>query len=65
MTTVSAKIKGGQFLLQATNAADIFIPEEFNEEQQMMRDMTRDFLAHEVIPFLDRIDQQEEVTRNE
>ena len=60
MTSVTTRIKGGQFLLQATKAADIFIPEEFNEEQRMMRDMTRDFLAHEVIPILDRIDQQEE-----
>lgn len=60
MTTVAQKIKGGQFLLKATDAADIFIPEEFNEEQRMMRDMTRDFIAHEVLPILDRIDQQEE-----
>ncbi len=60
MTTVTTKTKGGEFLLKATNAADIFIPEELNEEQRMMRDMTRDFLAHEVIPILDRIDQQEE-----
>jgi len=60
MTTISTKIKGGEFLLKATDAADVFIPEELNEEQLMMRDMTRDFLAHEVIPILDRIDQQEE-----
>ncbi len=60
MTTVTQKTKGGQFLLKATDSADIFIPEEFNEEQRMMRDMTRDFIAHEVLPILDRIDQQEE-----
>ncbi|HVD96560.1 MAG TPA: acyl-CoA dehydrogenase family protein [Cytophagaceae bacterium] len=60
MTTVTQKTKGGQFLLKATDAADIFIPEEFNEEQRMMRDMTRDFIAHEVLPILDKIDQQEE-----
>ena len=59
MTTVSKKIKGGEFLLKATNAADVFIPEEFNEEQQMMKDMARDFIGHEVLPILDRIDQQE------
>jgi len=60
MTTVTTKIKGGEFLLKATDASQVFIPEEFNEEQGMMRDMTKDFLAHEVIPILDRIDQQEE-----
>jgi alkylation response protein AidB-like acyl-CoA dehydrogenase len=60
MTTVATKTKGGQFLLKPTNASDIFIPEEFNEEQKMMRDMTRDFLNHEVIPILERVDLQEE-----
>jgi alkylation response protein AidB-like acyl-CoA dehydrogenase len=60
MTTVTTKIKGGQFLLKATDAADVFIPEEFNEEQIMMREMARDFIAHEVLPILDKIDQQEE-----
>ncbi|HXA02011.1 MAG TPA: acyl-CoA dehydrogenase family protein [Cytophagaceae bacterium] len=57
---MTTKIKGGEFLIKETNAADIFIPEEKNEEQNMMADMTRDFLNHDVIPILDRIDQQEE-----
>jgi len=60
MTTAIKKIKGGEFLLKETDAADIYIPEERNEEQQMMADMARDFIAHEVLPILDRIDQQEE-----
>jgi alkylation response protein AidB-like acyl-CoA dehydrogenase len=57
---MTTKIKGGEFLIKETNAADIFIPEEKNEEQNMMADMTRDFLNHDVVPILDRIDQQEE-----
>jgi alkylation response protein AidB-like acyl-CoA dehydrogenase len=60
MATLTRKIKGGEFLIKETDAADIYIPEERNEEQKMMADMTRDFLNHEVIPILDRIDQQEE-----
>jgi alkylation response protein AidB-like acyl-CoA dehydrogenase len=60
MATLTKKIKGGEFLIKETDAADIYIPEERNEEQKMMADMTRDFLNHEVIPILDRIDQQEE-----
>src|SRR5205809_7199745 len=60
MTTLTQKIKGGEFLIKETNPADIFIPEEFNEEQRMMADMTRDFINHEVVPILDRIDAQEE-----
>ena len=60
MTTAVKRIKGGEFLLKETDAADIYIPEERNEEQKMMADMARDFIAHEVLPILDRIDQQEE-----
>lgn len=39
---------------------DIFIPEEFDEEQRMIADTCRDFLDTEVMPNLKRIDEQEE-----
>jgi alkylation response protein AidB-like acyl-CoA dehydrogenase len=57
---MTTKIKGGEFLIKESNAADIFIPEEKNEEQNMMADMTRDFLSHDVTPILDKIDSQED-----
>ena len=60
MATLTKKIKGGEFVIKATDAADIAIPEERTEEQKMMADMGRDFLNTEVIPILDRIDKQEE-----
>ena len=53
-------IKGGEFLITETNYQDVFIPEEFDEEQQMIAQTCRDFLAAEVNPILDRIDSQEE-----
>lgn len=53
-------IKGGEFLIRETEAADIFIPEEFDEESQMIRKSCEDFLQAEVFPNLDRIDAQEE-----
>jgi alkylation response protein AidB-like acyl-CoA dehydrogenase len=53
-------LKGGEFLIKETPAQDIFIPEQFNEEQKMIADSCRDFLAAEVWPHLDRIDKQEE-----
>lgn len=61
-TTTQQKqtIKGGEFLIKETLANDIFIPEEWNEEQQMIAQSCRDFLAAEVWPNLDRIDAQEE-----
>ncbi|SFH35615.1 acyl-CoA dehydrogenase family protein [Pedobacter insulae] len=53
-------IKGGEFLITETNYQDVFIPEEFDEEQQMIAQTCRDFLAAEINPILDRIDSQEE-----
>ncbi len=53
-------IKGGEFLIRQTNAQDIFIPEEWNEEQLMIAEMCRDFLKQEVSPILERIDTGEE-----
>jgi alkylation response protein AidB-like acyl-CoA dehydrogenase len=58
MSTVQAKesIKGGEFLIRETSAHDIFIPEDFNEEQKMIEQQCKDFLAKEVWPRLDEID---------
>lgn len=53
-------IKGGEFLLKETKAENVFIPEEFDEEQLMIVETCEDFLETEVYPNLDRIDAQEE-----
>jgi alkylation response protein AidB-like acyl-CoA dehydrogenase len=53
-------LKGGEFLIKETDYTDIFIPEEFDEEQQMIAGTCADFLEQEVYPNLDRIDNQEE-----
>lgn len=53
-------IKGGEFLIKETNANDIFIPENWNEEQLMIADMCRDFIAKEITPNLEAIDKQTE-----
>src|SRR6476661_1639970 len=62
METTNQKqtIKGGEFIIRETAAEDIFIPEEFDEEQLMIRKTCEDFLESEVYPSLDRIDTQEE-----
>ena len=52
-------LKGGEWLIKESSAADIFIPEDFTEEQMMIRDMCNQFLDTEVMPILDRIDALE------
>ncbi|HVG12749.1 MAG TPA: acyl-CoA dehydrogenase family protein, partial [Flavisolibacter sp.] len=58
-TTRVATIKGGEWLIKESDPAATFIPEDFNEEQHMIRDMCDQFLDTEVFPILDRIDGME------
>jgi alkylation response protein AidB-like acyl-CoA dehydrogenase len=53
-------IKGGEFLIRDTSASDIFIPEDFNEEQRMIEQQCNDFLQKEVLGRLDEIDSQKD-----
>ena len=58
-TKKAASIKGGEWLIRESSAFDTFIPEDFNEEQQMVKEMCLSFLDAEVLPILDRIDKLE------
>ncbi|MDZ4822290.1 MAG: acyl-CoA dehydrogenase family protein [Flavobacteriales bacterium] len=53
-------ITGGEFLIRETSSNEVFIPEEFSEEQLMMKTTCEDFVAREIVPKLDAIDHQEE-----
>ena len=59
MTTTENRvsIKGGEFLIKDTAAFDVFIPEEFTEEQQMIAQSCRDFIATEIHPIIEEIDK--------
>ncbi len=52
-------VKGGEFLTRDFAPDEIFIPEEFDEEQKMVAQTCEDFLEAEVFPNLDRIDKKE------
>jgi alkylation response protein AidB-like acyl-CoA dehydrogenase len=52
-------IKGGEFLIRETTANEIFIPEEFNEEQKMMAQSCREFTDKEVIPVVAQLDKHD------
>ena len=60
METIQSVIKGGEWIIKEVNAKDIFIPEEFNEEQLMVRDMCNQFIDTEVLPVVERIDKLEQ-----
>jgi len=48
-------MKGGEFLIVDT--AEIFTPEDFNDEQKMIGDTTRDFVDNEVRPNLEAMEK--------
>lgn len=52
-------LKGGEWLIKESSPFETFIPEDFNEEQHMVKDMCLSFLDAEVLPVLDRIDKLE------
>jgi len=58
-TTTTASLKGGEWLIKESNPFETFTPEDFNEEQLMVKEMCLQFLQAEVIPVIDKIDKQE------
>ncbi len=52
-------LKSGEFLVKESKAGDVFIPEEFDEEQKMIAQTCSDFLETEIFPAADRIDGME------
>ena len=56
-TELKASLKGGEWLIKESSAQDTFIPEDFNEEQQMIKDMCIQFLDSEIIPNVEKIDK--------
>ncbi|MBD0367819.1 MAG: acyl-CoA dehydrogenase family protein, partial [Flavisolibacter sp.] len=55
----AALLKGGEWLIKESEAVATFSPENFSEEQRMIRDMCDRFLEAEVLPNLERIDHFE------
>jgi alkylation response protein AidB-like acyl-CoA dehydrogenase len=52
-------LKGAEWLVRESAVSETYIPEDFDEEQRMVKDMCYSFLDTEVLPVLDRIDQLE------
>jgi len=57
-------LKSGEFLVREVEAGDIFIPEEFNEEQKMIARTCKDFLDAEVYPNLEKVEKSDRELMN-
>jgi alkylation response protein AidB-like acyl-CoA dehydrogenase len=49
-------LKSGEFLVKEVDAKDIFIPEEFNDEQRMIAQTCQDFLDTEAYPNMKQLE---------
>ena len=55
-----SSIKGGEFLIRETQSSEVFIPEEFSEEQKMMAQACQDFVDTEITPIAKEIDSMKD-----
>ncbi len=53
-------LKGGEFLIREVEAQDVFTPEDFSEDQNMMAQACLDFIEKEIEPNTERIEKLEE-----
>ncbi|WP_417195867.1 acyl-CoA dehydrogenase family protein [Bizionia sp.] len=52
-------LRGGQFLVKETNCEDVFTPEDFSEEQTMMKESVKEFNDREIIPHKNRFEAKD------
>jgi alkylation response protein AidB-like acyl-CoA dehydrogenase len=52
-------IRGGEFLVKETNCNDVFTPEDFTEEQVMMKEAVMEFNDREIIPHRARFEKKD------
>jgi len=60
-----SKISGGSFLLEERQPSEVFTPEDFTEQHQLIGQTTEEFAVNEILPNVERIEHKEfQVTRD-
>ena len=57
--SISNSLIGGGFLLGESKPDNVFTPEDFSEEHQLIREMTRQFVESEVVPRVEEIESKD------
>ncbi|GAB5399842.1 MAG: acyl-CoA dehydrogenase family protein [Aureisphaera sp.] len=52
-------LRGGQFLVKETPCEDVFTPEDFSEEQKMMKESVKEFVDREIWPLKERFEKKD------
>ncbi|HZE27525.1 MAG TPA: acyl-CoA dehydrogenase family protein [Terriglobales bacterium] len=59
------KISGGSFLLEERQPSEVFTPEDFTEQHQLIGQTTEEFAVNEILPNVEKIEHKEfQVTRD-
>ena len=53
------RISGGSFLLEERQTADVFTPEDFSEQHQMIGQSTEEFATNEILPQAGKIEHKD------
>src|SRR6266496_3542085 len=63
MATVPAtpkpKVSGGSFLLEERQPDDVFTPEDFSEQHQLIGQTTEEFALNEIVPSIEKIEHKD------
>jgi alkylation response protein AidB-like acyl-CoA dehydrogenase len=59
------KVSGGSFLLEARRPEEVFTPEDFSEQHQLIGQTAEEFALHEIVPNIEKIEHKDfSVTRD-
>ena len=51
--------RGGEFIIKETSSKDVFTPEDFSEEQLMMKESVIEFVDREIVPNRERFENKD------
>src|SRR6185295_14353732 len=58
-TTETELLRGGEWLIAASDAAGVFTPERLTEEHRLIARTAQDFVDNEILPKLDRLEEKD------
>jgi alkylation response protein AidB-like acyl-CoA dehydrogenase len=59
LTSAAPALRGGEWLLQPSDSASVFTPDQLSDEHRLIGQTVSDFVANEVLPALDRLEQKD------
>ena len=52
-------VKGGEFIIKENNSRDVFTPEDFTDEQVLMKESVQEFINREILPNKERFEKKD------